>query len=65
MHINNPRYADHTVLLVKGPMDPQALQTAINEISKYYGMEMNIIKTKSMVISRKNPMPNISVGVEG
>ena len=28
-------------------------------------MEMNIIKTKSMVISRKKPVPNISISVEG
>ena len=28
-------------------------------------MEMNIIKTKSMVISKKNPVPNIRISVEG
>ena len=28
-------------------------------------MEMNIMKTKSMVISRKKPVPNISISVEG
>ena len=27
-------------------------------------MEMNIIKTKSMVISREKPVPNISISVE-
>ena len=27
-------------------------------------MEMNMIKTKSMVISRKRPVPNISISVE-
>ena len=31
----------------------QALLTAVNEKGKPYGIEMNIIKTKSMVISRK------------
>ena len=30
-----------------------------------FGMEMNIIKTKSMVVSRKRPVPNISISVEG
>ena len=29
------------------------LLTAVNEKGKPYGMEMNIIKTKSMVINRK------------
>ena len=43
----------------------QALLTAVNEKGKPYGMEMNIIKTKSMVISGKNPVPNISISVEG
>ena len=28
-------------------------------------MEMNIIKTKSMVITRKKPAPKISISVEG
>ena len=37
----------------------------MNEKGKPYGMEMNIIKTKSMVISRKKPAPNISISVEG
>ena len=32
----------------------QALLTAVNEKGKAYGMEMNIIKTKSTVISRKS-----------
>ena len=36
-----------------------------NEKGKPYGMKMNIIKTKSMVISRKKPVPNISISEEG
>ena len=42
----------------------QALVIAVNEKRKPYGMEMNIIKTKSMVINRKKPEPNISISVE-
>ena len=45
-------------------MDLQALLTAVNEKGKPYGMEMSIIKTKSMVVSRKKPVPNISISVE-
>ena len=59
------RYADDTVLLAEGPMFLPALLTAVNEKGKPYGMEMNIIKTKSMAISRKKPVPNISMSVEG
>ena len=65
VNINNLRYADDTVLLAEGPMFLQALLTAVNEKGKPYGMEMNIIKTKSMVISRKKPAPKISISVEG
>ena len=53
VNINNLRHADATVLLAEGLMFLQALLTAVNEKGKPYGMEMNIIKTKSMVISRK------------
>ena len=65
VNINNLRYADDTVLLAQGPMFLQALLTAVNEKGKTYGMEMNIIKTKSIMISRKRPVPNISISVEG
>ena len=65
VNINNLRYADETVLHAEGPMFLQTLLTALNEKGKPYGMEMNIIKTKSMVISRKKPVPNISISVEG
>ena len=65
VNINNLRYADDTVLLAEGLMFLQALLTAVNEKGKPYAIEMNIIKTKSMVISRKKPVPNISVSVEG
>ena len=65
VNINNLRHADDIVLLAEGPMFLQALLTAVNEKGKPYGMEMNIIKTKSMVISRKKPVPNISISVEG
>ena len=43
----------------------QALLTAVNEKGKPCGMEMNIIKIKSMVINRKRPGLNISISVDG
>ena len=65
MNINNLRYADDTVLLAEGPTFMQASLTAVNEKGKPYGMEMNIIKSKLIMISRKKPVPNISISVEG
>ena len=41
VNTNNLRYADDTVLLAEGPMFLQALQTAVNEKGKPYGIEMN------------------------
>ena len=64
-NVNNLRYADDIVLLAEAPMFLQALLTVVNEKGKPYGLEMNIIKTKSMVISRKKPAPKISISVEG
>ena len=65
MNINNLRYADDTVLLAEDPMFLQALLPAVNEKGKPYGMEMNIIKTKSMVISRKSQRLKLVSVVEG
>ena len=65
VNTNNLRYADDTVLFAEGHMFLQAVLTAVNEKGKPYGMEMNIIKTKPMVISRKKPVPNISISIEG
>ena len=46
-------------------MDLQALLTADQVKRKPYGMEINIIRTKSMVVSREKPVPNIIISVEG
>ena len=54
-----------SLTIAEDPMFLQALLTAVNEKGKPYGMEMNIIKTKSMVISRKKSAPKISISVEG
>ena len=50
-NINNLRYADDTALLTCNEED---LVTAVNDKEKRYWMEMNVMKTKTMVISRSN-----------
>lgn len=42
VNINNFRPADDSVLIAECPLELQDLLTAINEISKAYGMKMNI-----------------------
>ena len=65
VNINNLKDADDTVLVADGSMFLQYLLTAVKEKGKPYGMEMNIIKTKSMVVTRKKPVSNISISAEG
>ena len=55
--INNLRYADDTALLCFCPADLQELLNAVNKTSKQYGLEMNIIKTKAMVVSKPPQHP--------
>jgi NADPH:quinone reductase-like Zn-dependent oxidoreductase len=50
--INNLRYADDIVLVATSKEALQQLMDRVNETSKKYGLEMNIKKTKVMVVSR-------------
>ena len=64
-NINNLRYADDTALLACKEKDLQDLVTAVNDKGKPYGMEMNVMKTKTMVISRSKQAPKINISIEG
>lgn len=60
------RYADDAALIAEWPLELQDRVTALNKISKPYGMEMNTIKIKTMVVSRKNkPVPNMNISIAG
>ena len=52
--INNIRYADDTVLIADNIHDLQQLVNKVGEQSKAMGLNINIKKTKFMIISR-NP----------
>ena len=65
VNINNLRYADDTVLLAENNTDLQDLVTAINNKGKRYGMEINITKTKGMIVSKKEMVPEIKISIEG
>jgi len=54
--IQNVKYADDLVLMVKGETVLQGMIDKIIEIGRCYGMEMNVKKTKVMKISRQ-PSP--------
>lgn len=55
--ITNLRYADDTVLLAESPEDLQATLNTIKTKSEEYGLNMNVKKTKVMVVSSKIPSP--------
>ena len=64
-NINNLRYADDTSLLA---LEEQKLQNPLNTVNdkgKLYGMEINVKKTKSMVASKKQETPKVSINLDG
>ena len=65
ININNSRYADDTVLLCFCPNDLQMLLNACNECGTPHGMEMNIKKTKTVVVNKTSPSPRINITLEG
>ena len=50
--INNLRYADDIVLIATSVAALQQLIDKVNEVSKEYGLEINIKKTKVMVVAK-------------
>ena len=65
INLNNLRYAGDKALLCFCPTDLQELLNAVNKAGKPYGMEMNIIKTKAMLISKTIQTPKINITLEG
>ena len=61
-NINNNRYADDTASMATTTADVQELATKINEKGEKYGMEINVKKTKTMVV--KNPMPDTNILID-
>ena len=63
VNINNLRYTDDTVLLTCNEKDLQNLVTAVNDKGKPYGMEMNVMKTKAMLITRLKQTSKIKMSI--
>ena len=59
------RYADDTVLMAENTEDLQALTNNVKANSQKSGLDMNVKKTKTMVISRNNnTKANITINNE-
>ena len=65
VNINNFRYADDTVLFTFSSKDLQSLVDKVNETGKPYGMEMNVVKTEVMVISKQIQAPKVNIMIQG
>ena len=52
-NLNNLRYADDTAILAREQNDLQEIVNKINEENSKAGLDMNVKKTKPMIILRK------------
>lgn len=50
--VNNIRYADDTAFLAESMEDFQSLMDAVNDACIRYGLTINTIKIKLMIVSR-------------
>ena len=46
-NINNPRYADDTILMAESEKEPKSLLTKVEEESEKGGLKLNIQNTRS------------------
>ena len=65
VNINNFRYADDNVLFTFSSKDLKSLVDKVNETGKPYVMEMNVVKTKAMVISKQIQAPKVNIMMQG
>ena len=60
-NINNIRYADDTVLVADSEEKLQRLLRKLAKASKERGLDINLTKTKVLVVSRKENPPKCSI----
>jgi len=63
-NINNLRYADDTVLLAEDENTLQEIVDVVKKESEKFGLLMNTKKTKTMVFSKKQETPQISIKID-
>ena len=64
VNINNLRYADDTALITDNEENLQNIVTKVKEESGKAGLQMNVKKTKTMLISRKPEGKKIEIKVD-
>ena len=63
LNINNLRYADDTALITDSEENLQDVVTKVREESSRAGLDMNVKKTKTMIISRKPQGKSVQIKV--
>ena len=58
---NNLRYADGAALLAGNEKELSELTSTINEVGKQFEMNINIKKTKAMVVTQIHPKYTLSL----
>ena len=62
---NNLIYADDTALIAGNEKELSDLTSKIYEVGKQFGININIKKTKAMVVSMKPNSPKINIAIDG
>ena len=65
MNVNNLRYADDTALIADDPKNLQEIVNKVKAESSRGGLDMNVKKTKTMVISRHPEDHQLEITVDG
>ena len=63
-NINSLRYADDTVLFAEDEEGLQKLLTAVQQVSKTYGLLMSLKKTKVMVLTKCKDVPKVTIKLD-
>ena len=63
--LSNLRYADDTALMAESETELQRILNIVKEIGKEFGINMNVNKTKTMVVRRKDVIPQAKIYIDG
>jgi len=58
-NFNNIRYADDAVMLSDNESELQCMVTKLNNVCKEYGMDINVKKTKALVINKSGHINSV------
>ena len=65
VNINNLRYVDDALVIAESLEQLQALMNVLNEESVERGLNINIKKTESMLVTKKREVPECKITVDG